>query len=392
MRKTISYFLILLAVLLFSPAVVRAEDCDQQYNCTEGSDNYENCLEKLEGCWQGEVNRAQSEANTLQSTIDIINGQIRVQSLKIQQTAAEINALEKEITELSERIEGLGISLNRLSEILIKRIRESYKQSRLPYKNNLFAADSFNGFISQYRYVNVAQEQTLDIMKKTELQRLTYNQQKDLKETKQAEVEQKRKELQSQKNILDSQKASKDNLLKETKNNESIYQQKLAAARAELAAIRGIVAGLGTEVKVGDIKEGDRVASIIQGKSACSTGTHLHFEVAQNGNRRNPFDLLKNIGLIWDNIDPARNGGGDWNWPLNDSIRVTQGYGSTSYSSRYANDIHTGIDIVSTNATVKAVKDGELYRGSMACGGGVLKYVRVKQSDNFDSYYLHVNY
>lgn len=239
MKRIISLSLVLLALFLFNPSIVRAEDCDQQFKCDENDTvGYSTCLSKLASCWQDKINATRSTANTLQSAIDIINGQIRVQSLKIQQTAAEIATLEREINDLSGRIEGLAISLDRLSGILIKRIRESYKQLRLPYKSNLFAADSFNNFISQYRYVNVAQEQTLDIMKRTELQRLTYNQQKDLKETKQLEVEKKKKELQSQKNILDSQKVGKDELLKQTKNNESVYQQKLAEATAELNSLK----------------------------------------------------------------------------------------------------------------------------------------------------------
>ncbi len=238
MSKIIRLFLLPLACFLVSGTLVRAVNCDQQYQCDSNADNYSICLNDLKNCWQKQIDQARSEANTLQSAINIINGQVRVQSLKIQQTAAEIASLEKEIKQLSERIEGLGISLDRLSGILIKRIRESYKQSRLPYKNNLFAADSFNNFVSQYRYINLAQTQTLDIMKRTELQRITYNQQKELKEAKQTEVEQKKKELQSQKNILDSQKASKDELLKQTKNNESIYQQKLAEAIAELNSLK----------------------------------------------------------------------------------------------------------------------------------------------------------
>lgn len=251
MRKVISLSLVLLALFLFTPSVVRAEDCDQKFQCGEEDAS---CLNNLKNCWQEKVNSARSEANTLQSAISIINGQIRVQSLKIQQTVAEINSLEKEIAQLSERIEGLAISLDRLGGILIKRIRESYKQSRLPYKNNLFAADSFNNFISQYHYINVAQEQTLDIMKKTELQRLTYNQQKDLKETKQKEVEQKRKELQSQKNILDSQKASKDELLKQTRNSEAVYQQKITELNAQLASFSRFASSSGTSLLSGQTK------------------------------------------------------------------------------------------------------------------------------------------
>ncbi len=375
-----------------SAGVARAQSCEEKDACDKNSDNYSACLSDLVNKCQEELKKTRLEANTLQSAINIINGQVRIQSLRIQQTVAEIEQLEKEITNLSERIEGLGISLDRLSGNLIKRIRESYKQSRLPYKNNLFAANSFNNFISQYRYINLAQEQTLELMKRTELQRLTYNQQKELKESKQLEVEKLRQELQSQKNILDAQKTSKDALLAETKNNESIYQQKLAEAQAELAAIRGIIAGLGKEIKIENVKKGDRIASIIQGRSVCSTGTHLHFEVVQDGSRKNPFELLKNTSLIWSNADKEQNGTGSWDWPLNSPIRVTQGYGFTSYSSRYANDLHTGIDIVSGDGVVKAVEDGELYQGSMKCGGGNLSYVRVKQNNNFSTYYLHVNY
>lgn len=248
MRKALFLLISTLTILVLSVDVARAQSCDQEYQCKSDSEDYSSCLNNLRNCWQQQVDKARLEANTLQSAINIINGQVKIQSLKIQQTVAEIEQLEKEITDLSERIEGLGISLDRLSGTLIKRIRESYKQSRLPYKNNLFAADSFNNFLSQYRYINLAQEQTLELMKRTELQRLTYNQQKELKETKQLEVEKLRQELQSQKNILDSQKASKDELLKQTKNNESIYQQKLAEATAELNSLKAFSSSKGGSV------------------------------------------------------------------------------------------------------------------------------------------------
>lgn len=256
MRKILSFFILTLTLLVWNVGAVRAQSCDE-YKCNENEENYKECVEKEKNCLQAQVVKLQSEANTLQSAINIINGQIRIQGLRIQQTVAEIGQLEKEITNLSERIEGLGISLDRLSGTLIKRIRESYKQSRLPYKNNLFAADSFNNFLSQYRYINLAQEQTLELMKRTELQRLTYNQQKELKETKQLEVEKLRQELQSQKNILDSQKASKDELLSQTKNNEAIYQQKLKEANEQLASFSRFASTLGVSLLSGQTKCND---------------------------------------------------------------------------------------------------------------------------------------
>jgi hypothetical protein len=241
-------------------------------------------------------------------------------------------------------------------------------------------------------YTKRVRDHDRNLLVSLEKSRLDYNTQKEIKETKQKEIEALKKKLDADKSALAGQVSAKNQLLAETKNSESAYQKLLAEAQAELVAIRGIVAGLGKEVKVKTVGEGERIASIIQGKSPCSTGTHLHFEVAQNGTRKNPFEVLKSTSLIWDNADPAQNGTGSWSWPLNDPIRVTQGYGHTAYSSRYTGDVHTGVDMFSENSTVKAVRPGDLYQGSMKCGSGSLVYVRVKQADNYDTYYLHVNY
>ncbi len=167
----------------------------------------------------------------------------------------------------------------------------------------------------------------------------------------------------------------------------------VARAKAELEAIQSVIAGKGKETEVKQVNEGDTIASVISGVSACSTGTHLHFEVTKDSNRLNPFSVLKSTSLNWDNDDPQVNGSGSWSWPINEPIRVTQSYGKTSYSSRYAGNFHTGIDIVNSgNLTVKAAKSGKLFRGAIGCGGGTLRYVRVHQDEGYDSYYLHVNY
>ena len=80
---------------------------------------------------------------------------------------------------------------------------------------------------------------------------------------------------------------------------------------------------------------------------------------------------------------------------MNDPIRITQGYGMTYYASvlkYYGGSPHTGLDMVNDDYGVKAVRPGTLYQGAIGCGGGTLRYVRVKQDDGYDTYYLHVNY
>lgn len=242
--KFSAFIIIFLSLLFWQKQPVFAQSCDEQHNCEkyqddeEKKDKYTSCLNDLRSCWESKISQAKTQANTLQSTINILNGQIQLQAIKIQQTSNEIQQLEKEITELTQRIEGLSISLDKLSGILIEKVRASYKQSRTQFKINLFTNDSFNDFVSQYRYLNIAQEQTLEVMRRTELQRATYDQQKTLKEEKQEEVNVKKIDLEKQKAELDAQKSAKNNLLTETKNNEAVYQQKLSEALAELNSLK----------------------------------------------------------------------------------------------------------------------------------------------------------
>ena len=234
-------------------------------------------------------------------------------------------------------------------------------------------------------------------MHELEKSRLDYDQQKTTKEEKQAEVEALKLNLEKQQKQLLAQQAAKKQLLAETRNSEVRYQTLLEKAVAELRAIESIIAGKGTEVEVRDVSEGEVIASVMTSGPnlhACSSGPHLHFEVVKNKTHQNPFSYLSSKNLTWGNSDSPQNGTGSWNWPLNDIIRITQGYGRTSYSSIYANNTHTGIDMVNTSDySVKSVKKGKLYRGGVQCRDGTLQYVHVDHADDdLDTYYLHVNY
>jgi len=400
--KLTGIFLLSLAIFIsLSISQVNAQNCDE-INCSKGEqseDHYLTCIKEKQSCLESKIQETRESAVTLSNTINILNGQVALQQLQIDQTLTEIEQLEKEITDLSNRIDGLGLSLDKLSNILIERIRGSYKQQRT---NNLFALSvnhSFTQFISEYKYLKKAEQQTAQAMQLAETQRLNYKEQKRLKETKQEELESKQAVLQQQQITLTQRKAEQQYLLTETKNNESKYQSELAKTLSELQAIQSIIAGKGVESEIGDINQGDTIASIIRGASACSTGTHLHFEVVKDGAHRNPASYLKNVDISWDNAPDGSFGfSGSWEWPVHNPARITQGYGMTYYARVkrfYGGQPHTGLDMVSKGADyrIRAVKNGKLYRGSIKCGGGYLRYVKVEhKEDGMNSYYLHINY
>lgn len=231
----------LLHQLEFVPAQVQASD-DLGCNKEElGENDYKTCLFEKRRTLESKIAETKEEAQTLTSAISLVNNQMQLQRLQIAQTQAEITSLETEISELGERIEGLSLSLDRLTSMLIERVGSSYKRQRTSNLFTLFTTNSFNGFIAQYKYLQQAERQTARAMEEAENQRLVYDEQKNIKEIKQAALQTKRAELQAQQNELETSRASKERLLAQTKNDEATYQRLLAQAQREIDSLRAFV-------------------------------------------------------------------------------------------------------------------------------------------------------
>jgi peptidoglycan hydrolase CwlO-like protein len=332
-----------------------------------------------------------SQANTLSNQIAQFDAQIRLTTLKIQET-------QEKILLLGGRINQLEISLEALTEAFATRATETYKMTRLGDSLiMLITASDLGEVVSRYHYLQRIQEADRDLLVRLQEAQDVYEEEKVDQEDLHAQLEQ-------QGQVLGAQKTAKADLLAITRNDEKKYQQLLAQARAEYEAIQAIIAGKGIEEEVGKVNQGQRIASIIQGGSCNSSGTHLHFTITQNGSPNNPFDYLKE-GIDYENCsgpgdcspeDPF-NPHGNWDWPINPKIRLTQGYGYTwAVANTWVGRIysfHNGIDINSLSSSeVRAVTSGTLYRGSYSVGCP-LKYVRVDHDDSDkDTLYLHVNY
>ena len=378
--KIVFFISALLILSFFLAKFISAQSCDSP--CPAGDTS---CPSRRIADCESKINTLQGQANTLSNQIAQFNAQIYLTALKIQQT-------EDKIALLGGRIDQLEVSLNDLTKAFSSRAVETYKMSRIedPFMI-LISATDLSDAVSRFHYLQKIQEADRDLLNRLQTAQTNYKSQK-------SDQEELQKQLAQQKINLDNQKAAKAQLLAITRNSEAQYQQLLAQARAELEAIQSIIAGQGEETPAGDIGEGQRIASIRMGSSPCSSGTHLHFEVVQNGAHQNPANFLLPKEVIWDDgPDGPFNFSGNWQWPVNDPIRITQGYGMTYYASvlKYYNGApHTGVDMLNDNGdlTVKAVRNGTLYRGAIACGGGTLRYVKVQQSDGYNTYYLHVDY
>lgn len=360
---------------------------------------------------QNKINSLKNEQQTLKAAIQTLDSKIRLTIAQITLTSKEIVQLEKDIETLSIVVSDLNIQLDKLSSIYVSRVVESYKR-RDPNPLVLFAtSDTISNYLSKKKYLSIIKARDRLILGEMTSAKQNYDAQKEAKIVKQKQIKElKDKLLAQQKDLLSLQKGKKD-LLVATANSEVKYQKLLEDAKAELQAIQDAIAGKGTETEVGKKNAGDKIATIIQGPSVCSTGSHVHLETYKNDSRQNPATFLKSTEVIWQDTQFSFTGNLDW--PVNPTIYLTQGYGLTNYAlhgGKKENNYcaygtnqsggclpHTGIDISSTDSTVKTIMTGTLYRGSLQVDygcvtTGLLRYVKVVHDTGLVSYYFHVNY
>lgn len=344
---------------------------------------------------EDKLREVRNKEKTLQSQIDYMDGQINLTALKIDQTEEEINLLQEQIVGLTGKISRLEGSLTSISEVLLNRIVATYKARDVSPVYLFFGSNGFSEFLSRAKYIQVAQAHDKKLMFAIESTKNSYQKQKDLREEKKKQLEDLQEQLEDQKQVLAQQRVDKAYLLEVTRQDEKRYQEFLAAARAEQAAIESAIKAAIDLLKDGTpINKGDQIALIgNSGAPGCSTGQHLHFEVRKNEDVYNPADYLKNISVQWDNQpDGAFSFNGDWDWPI-ENPRITQGFGETYWSRTgfYGGRPHTGIDMVSSSSDlIRAPKEGTLYKGTVSCRGNPMNFVAIEHDDGVVSWYWHV--
>jgi peptidoglycan hydrolase CwlO-like protein len=226
------YLPFLVLILLFIPAKVFADDCDQQCQ-----------LRKQIAEYQDKITQLQGQANTLSNQIASFNAQINLGELKIEQT-------EDQIKLLGGRIDQVQTSLTDLNKAFSARAVATYEMARVEAPIYFLLSGSINQAVSKFHYLQDIESADQNLLHRLQSAQVTYQNSKK-------QSEDLHKQLQTQQDSLNAQKFAKAKLLADTKGSEQNYQRLLAQAQAQLAAFRNFVSGQGG-------------ASILSGQTFCN--------------------------------------------------------------------------------------------------------------------------
>lgn len=228
MVKKIIIFVVLFFLVVFS---IRAQDT--------------NDLQKKISEYQEKLRQLGQQRSTLSSQIQYMDTQIYLTTLQINQTQQKIVTTEKEIEKLGSRIEGLDESLTNLSELLIQKIVQGYKQKSSSLFDLIFDSQNASELLAKIKYVKTARDNNQKLLVQVQETKSNAEEQKKIREEKKTELDLLTQTLTAQQVSLNSQKSQKQKLLAETQNDEATYQRLLGQAQAQLAGFGRFVSTQG---------------------------------------------------------------------------------------------------------------------------------------------------
>jgi len=352
--KTISSFVLItaLASMVFYPGLTLAASQGDLNDLIEGKN------EELEGL-STQIQQTQSTIGTLQVQEATLERTIKSLDAQIDQASYGIRSSEVTIEKYGLELESLGYDLEEvIEEIDIKQVAVSEILRQVQQRDNegilelLLKNDSLADSILEIQSLQDLQSNlSLSV---AQLDGLQYRLEGNIEDTqtKKGGLEDENVTLKNRKVILGDQQDEKDRVLRETKNTESVYQQRLSSLRAEQQKILDEISQIEDELKA----------------------------------RFDPSSVPgKRPGLFLWPVTLKIDGG---------SGIISQNYGETAYSSRYYKGRpHNGMDIAAPLGTkVYAAAGGVVervdYNGWYYQYG---RYILINHGNNITTMYAHLS-
>src|SRR3989338_6938015 len=194
--------------------------------------------------YQNQVDSARTKSSTLESEIARLNAEINQVQLEIRALNLSINKTTAEVRETEGQISDTEQQMAKHRNALAQYIKLAYENDQRTLTEILLNNDSISDFFNELNNISATQDNL----------QLTIKDIKDLKaalEEHQNQLEDKRNELEQTKRLqeleqssLDSSKTKQGKLLKDTKGQESKYQELVKKSQKDIEALRAQISYL----------------------------------------------------------------------------------------------------------------------------------------------------
>lgn len=297
--------------------------------------------------YEAQLKTTTSQKQTLQTKIQELDLQRKKLTAQVTVTKNQIGTTQKQIQQLSQGIDAAQGSIDSNRAGLAQSLRALNDADQRPLAVTILAAGDITDAWRNIDAIATLQEAVRDDIRNLAEQKQNLTDTKTEAEQKRAQLMKQQQTLSSQQGSLDATRRAQNELLAQTKSQESTYQQIIAQKQAEKSK----------------------------------------FESAL-------FEIASKLEYTLDPTKVPAAGKGVLRWPL-DNVFVTQQFGRTSSSGRlYASGTHDGIDLrASIGTPVKAALTGTVYEvnhgAAKNCQYG--KWVIVKHGNGLATLYAHLS-
>jgi len=229
------YTIGLIAAFVFSPFLdVFAAVQDDINNKNRQIEEIQRQIEQ----YQREIDQNRSKAKTLQGEINALNAQINQIALEIKSLGISISKTNLQVGDTQGKIAAAEQKIAKDQLVLAQYLRVVYKNDQESLTNILLKNETISEFFNDLNSVRTNHDNlkaTIDAIKK---QKASLETQKVELEEYKAELDQEQRLEQLNKRNLDQFKTQKDRLLKDTKGQESKYQELVKKSQKDIEAIR----------------------------------------------------------------------------------------------------------------------------------------------------------
>lgn len=286
-------------------------------------------LEEKIDSYQDELIIKHQEISSLKNRIDIIDTRINKLNIEIKKTRNLISITKLNIQETQVAIDQASTDIEKNKAALADLLRSFYIIDNESLIERFLKYDTLSQILSETQYLNTIQSKLHLKLNETRLARRNLESHESILEKNKSQLEQKNQQLTIQSSAEKSERANKDYILKETRQQEQLYQNLLSEVEAERAEFMAKIAKIEEQILIQQ-----NFISYFKAGEIPKPGTRIFI------------------------------------WPQDDPI-ITQLFGLTTYARRgaYGGKGHNGIDMTSGLATsVRAAAGGEVIaKGEQNC-------------------------